>query len=80
MLYSASHEEDPDRVEEPLQMTQLGYEDPNVAARRERVAVKMGGGKVREWKVSVTVAGGGRKGGGGGVVEEGWWRRGVVWG
>lgn len=61
MLYSASYEEDPDRVEEPLQMTQLGYEDPNVAAWRERVAVKMSGGKVKEGKTTTTP---GRKGGG----------------
>ena len=29
-------------------MTQLGYEDPDVAAWRERVALKMAGGKVEE--------------------------------
>ena len=45
---SAHHDDDPDRIEEPLQMTQLGYEDPDVAAWRERVAFKMGGGKVKE--------------------------------
>lgn len=60
MLYSARYEEDPDRVEEPLQMTQLGYEDPNVAAWRERVAVKMNGSKVKEGKTTTP----GRKSGG----------------
>lgn len=49
MFYSAEQQQDdPDRVDEQqLQMTQLGYEDPDVAAWRERVAVKMGGGKVK---------------------------------
>lgn len=32
--------------EDPLQMTQLSVEDPNVAAWRERVAFKMAGGKI----------------------------------
>ncbi|KAK4691020.1 DNA replication regulator DPB11, partial [Lecanoromycetidae sp. Uapishka_2] len=47
-FYSADQNEDPDREEPPLQMTQLGYEDPDVAAWRERVAIKMSGGKVKE--------------------------------
>lgn len=53
-------------------MTQLGYEDPDVAAWRERVAVKMGGGgMVGEGKGKGGVIEGkggtpGRKGGGGG--------------
>lgn len=52
-FYSAEQNDDPDR-EEPLpQMTQLGYEDPDVAAWRERVAVKMAGGKVKE-KIGTT--------------------------
>lgn len=45
------HEHDPDRPPsqgEHLQMTQLGYADPNVAAWRERVAIKMAGGTVKE--------------------------------
>ena len=50
-LYSTSHyDDDPDRLEsqnQHLQMTQLGYEDPDVAAWRERVAIKMSGGKVK---------------------------------
>ena len=46
-FYIANQNDDPDREEPPLQMTQLGYEDPDVAAWRERVAIKMGGGKVR---------------------------------
>jgi len=47
-VYSLSNiNDDPDRVDEAPPMTQLGYEDPNVAAWRERVAVKMGGGKVK---------------------------------
>lgn len=62
MLYSASFDEDPDRVEEPLQMTQLGYEDPTVAAWRERVAAKMSGAKVKEGKPTTTTSG--RKSGG----------------
>lgn len=40
-------------------MTQLGYEDPDVAAWRERVAIKMSGGKVKEGKAGTP----GRKGG-----------------
>ena len=48
--FSANQDDDPDREEPPLQMTQLGYEDPDVAAWRERVAIKMGGGKVKEGK------------------------------
>ncbi|KAK3166752.1 hypothetical protein OEA41_009877 [Lepraria neglecta] len=48
--FSADQNDDPDREEPPLQMTQLGYEDPEVAAWRERVAIKMGGGKVKEGK------------------------------
>jgi hypothetical protein len=48
--FSANHNDDPDREEPPLQMTQLGYEDPDVAAWRERVAIKMSGGKVNEGK------------------------------
>ena len=43
-------DDDPDRIQEPLQMTQLGYEDPNVAAWRERVAIKLGGGTIKEGK------------------------------
>jgi len=39
-------DDDPDNAGEELQMTQLGYEDPVVAAWRERVAFKMGGGIV----------------------------------
>lgn len=46
-FYSADQNDDPDREEPPLQLTQLGYEDPDVAAWRERVAVKMAGGKVK---------------------------------
>ena len=46
-FYSADQNDDPDREEPPLQMTQIGYEDPDVAAWRERVAVKMAGGKVK---------------------------------
>ena len=42
-LWSAD-QEDPDREEPPLQMTQLGYEDETVKAWRERVDVKMGVG------------------------------------
>ena len=46
-IYDTNHD-DPDRPQEDhLQMTQLGYEDPDVAAWRERVAFKMGGGKVK---------------------------------
>lgn len=40
----SAHQEDPDREEAPLQMTQLGYEDETVKAWRERVDVKMGVG------------------------------------
>lgn len=47
-FYSADQNDDPDREEPPLQMTQLGYEDPDVAAWRERVAIKMSGGRVKE--------------------------------
>lgn len=47
VVYDAERERDPDEVEPPLQMTQLGYEDPDVAAWRERVTVKMGGGVVK---------------------------------
>lgn len=47
-FYSADQNDDPDRAEPMLQMTQLGYEDPDVAAWRERVAVKMAGGKVKD--------------------------------
>ena len=47
IAYSMDHQDDPDREEPPLQMTQLGYEDPDVAAWRERVAIKMDGGKVK---------------------------------
>lgn len=42
-IWSAA-QEDPDREEPPLQMTQLGYEDETVKAWRERVDVKMGVG------------------------------------
>lgn len=42
-IWSAD-QEDPDREEPPLQMTQLGYEDETVKAWRERVNVKMGVG------------------------------------
>ena len=35
-------EDDPDRQEPPLQMTQLGYEDETVKAWREKVDIKMG--------------------------------------
>lgn len=45
-----THDEDhdPDRPsQEHLQMTQLGYADPNVTAWRERVALKMAGGTVK---------------------------------
>lgn len=42
-IWSAD-QEDPDREEPPLQMTQLGYEDETVKAWRERVDVKMGVG------------------------------------
>jgi len=68
-VYSLSNiNDDPDRVDEAPPMTQLGYEDPNVAAWRERVAVKMGGGKVKGTP--------GRKSGGVGVREESVSRRG----
>ena len=40
----SANQEDPDREEPPLQMTQLGYEDETVKAWRERVDVKMGVG------------------------------------
>ncbi len=42
-IWSAD-QEDPDREEPPLQMTQLGYEDETVKAWREKVDVKMGVG------------------------------------
>ena len=42
-IWSAD-QEDPDREEPPLQMTQLGYEDDTVKAWRERVDAKMGVG------------------------------------
>ena len=41
----ADHDDDPDKPNmDHLQMTQLGYEDPDVAAWRERVAMKLAGG------------------------------------
>jgi len=58
------HDDDPEGKEEPLQMTQLGYEDPDVAAWRERVAFKMAGGKVTG-KVGTTPGRRGRPPGGG---------------
>ena len=64
-LYSASHyDDDPDRLESQnqLQMTQLGYEDPDVAAWRERVAIKMSGGKVKPGTPARKSAGGVSKG------------------
>lgn len=46
VIFDYDHEHDPDRPsQEHLQMTQLGYADPNVVAWRERVAFKMAGGK-----------------------------------
>lgn len=42
-IWSAD-QEDPDREEPPLQMTQLGYEDETVKAWREKVDAKMGVG------------------------------------
>lgn len=53
-IYSASNEDDPDRIDQPLQQTQLGYEDPDVAAWRERVAIKMSGGKVKSPRAEMT--------------------------
>ena len=42
-IWSANQQEDdPDREEPPLQMTQLGYEDETVKAWREKVDIKMG--------------------------------------
>ena len=58
--------DDPDREQPQLQMTQLGYEDPDVAAWRERVTAKMAGEKPKS-KVMTP----GRKGGGKGDVEVG---------
>ena len=55
--FSANQNDDPDREEPPLQMTQLGYEDPDVAAWRERVAIKMSGGKVNEGRGKGTTPG-----------------------
>ncbi|KAL2048321.1 hypothetical protein N7G274_000232 [Stereocaulon virgatum] len=55
--FSANQNDDPDREEPPLQMTQLGYEDPDVAAWRERVAIKMSGGKVNEVRGKGTTPG-----------------------
>ena len=44
-IWSANQQEDdPDREEPPLQMTQLGYEDETVKAWREKVDIKMGVG------------------------------------
>ena len=40
----SANQEDPDREEPPLQMTQLGYEDETVKAWRETIDVKMGVG------------------------------------
>lgn len=59
-IFSAE-QDDPERVEEPLQMTQLGYEDPDVAAWRERVDAKMGGGKAKGSGKAGTTPGKGRK-------------------
>ena len=42
-IWSAD-QEDPDREEPPLQLTQLGYEDETVKAWREKIDVKMGVG------------------------------------
>ena len=74
-----NHDLDPDRPsDEHLQMTQLGYEDEDVAAWRERVALKMAGGTVAAAAVGVGGKGGGDVGRGagagasaGGIVEKG---------
>ena len=58
--------DDPDREQPQLQMTQLGYEDPDVAAWRERVTAKMAGEKPKSKGMTP-----GRKGGGKGDVEVG---------
>lgn len=44
----SEQEEKPEAVEEPMQMTQLGYEDPDIQAWRERVVRKLGGAKELE--------------------------------
>ena len=44
VVYDNDHEEELKKQEEQLQMTQLGYEDPDVKLWRERVARKIGGG------------------------------------
>ena len=43
LLGHETREESHRRPDDYLQMTQLGYEDPNVQAWRERVVKKMGG-------------------------------------
>ena len=56
------HDDDPDRDEPALPMTQLGYEDETVKAWRERVDVKMGvafGGKTAAAAVVVSKGKGG---------------------
>ena len=58
--------DDPDREQPQLQMTQLGYEDPDVAAWRERVTAKMAGEKPKSKGMTP-----GRKSGGKGDVEVG---------
>ncbi|KAL6721712.1 DNA helicase [Lecanora helva] len=70
-IYNASNDDDdPDRIDsqQHLQMTQLGYEDEDVAAWRERVAIKMSGGTVKEGKGGGLASGGtpGKKTGGAG--------------
>ena len=58
--------DDPDREQPHLQMTQLGYEDPDVAAWRERVSAKMAGEKPKGKGLTP-----GRRSGGKGDVEVG---------
>ena len=60
--------DDPDREQPQLQMTQLGYEDPDVAAWRERVTAKMAGEKPKSKGMTVTP---GRKSGGKADLEAG---------
>ncbi|KAL9101712.1 MAG: hypothetical protein Q9163_003055 [Psora crenata] len=50
VVYDIDHEEERKKQEEQMQMTQLGYEDPDVKLWRERVARKMGAGKIVDEK------------------------------
>ena len=64
--HHADHEAEMKRQEEQLQMTQLGYEDPDAEMWRERVGRKLRGEKVGYGKGATP-----RKGGGGGRAIEG---------